>query len=199
MKSWNRRDFLAGVLKAASICAVAEPIIADNPARTELRGLARLKETNRKQLRPFLKSHGKFRQRAYAANAVLEVVPGWLVDQTSYSPTVIFNAAVGAEVEVHVFVRNLGTAPAFSCILRSYDSPFPDPWQEVRPLSDFALRRQKIISVHPGQRVLTTIGWWKSQTMGEAVFTVLDPIVDRRSFASIGAPATHRQWARRHY
>lgn len=78
-------------------------------------------------------------------------------------------------------IWNEGNFPAWSCYVQLYEGPTG----YSHPLTDYELRGQQIITLHPGERREVPLTWVRRQRTGRIVGIVFDPLLDPRDFTLV--------------
>jgi hypothetical protein len=104
----------------------------------------------------------------------LRDVPRPYLDATSNFGPQITALPVGTAGTVSFTVWNDGLYPAWTCYVELYEGP----GGYTSPLSAYARRGRRIITLHPGERREVTLPWVRQQQTGRIVGLVFDPLLD---------------------
>jgi hypothetical protein len=107
--------------------------------------------------------------------------PRPFLDCTSNFGPQILAQERGQPATLSFTVWNDGNFAAWSCYVEVYEGP----GGYSHPLSDYALRGRRIITLHPGERRDVVLPWVREGTTGRVVGVVSDPILDPKDFAVV--------------
>lgn len=101
----------------------------------------------------------------------------WLDATSNFGPQ-ISSLRIGEAGSISFTVWNDGNYPAWSCYVEVYEGP----GGYTHPLSSYALRGRRIITLHPGERRDVHLPWVRMEQTGRVVGLVFDPLLDPRDF-----------------
>jgi hypothetical protein len=103
------------------------------------------------------------------------------LDATSSFGPQISALAVGEPGTVSMTVSNDGNCPAWTCYVEVYEGP----GGYTHPLSEYEMRGQQIVTLHPGEKRVISLPWVRQGRTGRVVGLVYDPLLDARGFAVV--------------